>query len=143
MVGRVVLPITDPYIKHHAALGSFATIYLQDKSQIMEAMKLLRNQTGVYTVLGKEDACKGFSLPPDRIGDMVVVGDQDTVMGKSTQHHDLSLVKSLRSHGGIDESVVPFFFNFRLSPAYSKRLTTGKARSFHLFDYLCNGAKQD
>ncbi len=25
---RVILPITDPYVVHHGALGSFATIYL-------------------------------------------------------------------------------------------------------------------
>ncbi|MBL8707988.1 MAG: phosphonoacetate hydrolase, partial [Rhodospirillaceae bacterium] len=27
---RVILPITDPYVVHHGALGSFATIYLPD-----------------------------------------------------------------------------------------------------------------
>ena len=25
---RVILPITDPYVVHHGALGSFATIYV-------------------------------------------------------------------------------------------------------------------
>ena len=25
---RVILPITDPYVAHHGALGSFATVYL-------------------------------------------------------------------------------------------------------------------
>ena len=25
---RVILPITDPYVVHHGALGSFATVYL-------------------------------------------------------------------------------------------------------------------
>ena len=24
---RVILPITDPYVAHHGALGSFATVY--------------------------------------------------------------------------------------------------------------------
>ena len=27
---RVILPITDPYVVHHGALGSFATVYLPD-----------------------------------------------------------------------------------------------------------------
>ena len=27
---RVILPITDPYVAHHGALGSFATIYLAE-----------------------------------------------------------------------------------------------------------------
>ncbi len=26
-VTRVILPITDPYVLHHGALGSFATVY--------------------------------------------------------------------------------------------------------------------
>src|SRR5262249_14886831 len=26
---RVILPITDPYVVHHGALGSFATVYLE------------------------------------------------------------------------------------------------------------------
>jgi phosphonoacetate hydrolase len=26
----VILPITDPYVVHHGALGSYATIYLPD-----------------------------------------------------------------------------------------------------------------
>ena len=31
---KVILPITDPYVVHHGALGSFATIFLSDKSMI-------------------------------------------------------------------------------------------------------------
>ncbi|WP_204348702.1 hypothetical protein, partial [Serratia marcescens] len=31
---RVILPITDPYVAHHGALGSFATVYVDaDKRQ--------------------------------------------------------------------------------------------------------------
>src|SRR3546814_9656396 len=33
-VARVILPITDPYVAHHGALGSFATVYVDaDKVQ--------------------------------------------------------------------------------------------------------------
>ena len=31
---RVILPITDPYVVHHGALGSFATIYLDPAQSI-------------------------------------------------------------------------------------------------------------
>ena len=37
-VTKVILPITDPYVVHHGALGSFATVYLDDKSKIDEAI---------------------------------------------------------------------------------------------------------
>ncbi len=30
---RVILPITDPYVVHHGALGSFATVYAPDEAQ--------------------------------------------------------------------------------------------------------------
>ncbi len=28
---KVILPITDPYVVHHGALGSFATVYLRGR----------------------------------------------------------------------------------------------------------------
>ncbi len=31
---RVILPITDPYVVHHGALGSYATVYLPDGADI-------------------------------------------------------------------------------------------------------------
>ena len=31
---KVILPITDPYVVHHGSLGSFATIYLEDKKNL-------------------------------------------------------------------------------------------------------------
>ena len=39
---KVILPITDPYVVHHGALGSFATIYLKDKSKINDAMEEIK-----------------------------------------------------------------------------------------------------
>ena len=35
---KVILPITDPYVVHHGSLGSFATIYVKDKSKIGETI---------------------------------------------------------------------------------------------------------
>ena len=31
---KVILPITDPYVVHHGSLGSFATIYLENKDKL-------------------------------------------------------------------------------------------------------------
>ena len=33
-VARVILPITDPYVVHHGALGSYATVYLPDGADV-------------------------------------------------------------------------------------------------------------
>jgi hypothetical protein len=71
----------------------------------------------------------------------IVVGDRDTVLGLTPEAHDIDPLAPLRSHGSLEETTVPMFFNFALSPPYSKRLSTGKARSNDMLDFLCNGAR--
>jgi len=142
---RTILPITDPYVKHHGSLGGYATVYLEDKSadHVLSALKLLRSQPGVYTALDRNEACKAFDLPPDRVGDIVVLGDASTVLGKTPEHHDLSQVPHLRSHGGLDEATIPLVTNTRLQKAMERRLTRGQARNYHLWDILCNGTMEE
>lgn len=134
-----VLPITDPYVKHHGALGSYACVYVPNPTDIPLALEVIRSQPGVYQAIGKADAARSLQLPADRIGDIIVLGDVNTVLGHSPQHHDLREVSQLRSHGGLEEQVVPMFFNKPLSPAYKKILGRGKARNYQLFDLLLNG----
>jgi phosphonoacetate hydrolase len=63
---------------------------------------------GVEVVLSNAEACRRFELPPDRVGDLVVVSGKHVVLGTSVARHDLSgLDAPLRSHGGISEQVVP------------------------------------
>ena len=53
-----------------------------------------------------------FELPPDRIGDLVVVSERSTVIGTAAARHDLSgLDAPLRSHGGVSEQRVPLIVN--------------------------------
>jgi phosphonoacetate hydrolase len=87
---RVILPITDPYVVHHGALGSFATVYLPDAAATARAAALLNELPGVELVLGREAAAKRFELPADRIGDLVIVSDHLTVLGTRAAQHDLS-----------------------------------------------------
>ena len=136
---RVVLPITDPYVVHHGSLGSYATVYVNDKKDTERAMAALSEHDGVYTVMGKAKAALGLELPADRIGDFIICGDENTVLGKSAEYHDLNQVPALRSHGGLMEQTVPMFFNRPLKMDYARKLTKGKARNLHLFDFLLNG----
>jgi phosphonoacetate hydrolase len=130
---RVILPITDPYVVHHGALGSFATIYVEgdDKATVAAKIKAL---DGIEVVLDNAEAAKRFELPPDRIGDLVVVSTRHVVLGTSASRHDLSgLDAPLRSHGGISEQTVPLLFNRKV-----KGIEGRKLRNFDILDIALN-----
>ena len=106
---RVILPITDPYVAHHGALGSFATVYLSDAVDRDELLGKLEAMDGIEIALDRAAGCKRFELPEDRVGDIIVVSGQHKVLGTSASRHDLSGLKApLRSHGGVSEQRVPF-----------------------------------
>jgi phosphonoacetate hydrolase len=130
---RVILPITDPYVVHHGALGSFATIYVEgaDRDKVAERLQRLE---GIEVVLGNAEAAKRFELPPDRLGDLVVVSTKHVVLGTSQARHDLSgLDAPLRSHGGISEQTVPLLFNRKVVDMPNRRL-----RNFDILDIALN-----
>ncbi len=132
---RVILPITDPYVVHHGALGSFATVYLSPPVTVAAAGAHIAALPGMEEVLPRDDACRRFELPPDRVGDLVVVSERLSVIGTSRDRHDLSgLDVPLRSHGGISEQQVPLIAN-RAAPA----LPAGRRwRNFDAFDLALN-----
>jgi phosphonoacetate hydrolase len=112
---RVILPITDPYVVHHGALGSYATVYLNEGADLESVSRQIGALPGIELVLTRADAAARFELPADRIGDLVVVSERLTVIGTSATRHDLSELKlPLRSHGGISEQRVPLMFNRKL-----------------------------
>lgn len=138
---RVILPITDPYVVHHGALGSYATIYMPPE-QLDQAIAILQNLDGIELVLPRQEAARRFCLPPHRIGDLVVLADHNTVLGRRPEWHDLSAVQSgLRSHGGLHEQQVPFLINRRMREDYRQRLEPGEANNYDLFDFLFNGVE--
>ena len=109
---RVILPITDPYVVHHGALGSFATAYLPVEVDINEITEKLSNLEGILLVINKSEAVKRFDLPSDRIGDIVIISTENMTLGTSVDRHDLEALKEpLRSHGGLTEQEVPFIVN--------------------------------
>ncbi len=109
---RVILPITDPYVAHHGALGSFATIHIENASDRLTIKDKLSRTPGIMKVYTSEEACNLFQLPADRIGDLVVFSDRDMTLGTRADRHDLSQLNGpLRSHGGLTEQSVPFLVN--------------------------------
>jgi phosphonoacetate hydrolase len=132
---RVILPITDPYVVHHGALGSFATAYLPADADAGAVIARLSKVNGVQMALSNADACARFELPPERLGDVIVVADRHVVLGKGRAHHDLSgLDAPLRSHGGISEQAVPLLFNRRTAGIPGKQ----RLRNFDAMDIALN-----
>ena len=131
---RVILPITDPYVVHHGALGSFATAYVSD-GQLARAAERIAALPGIELVLSREDGCARFGLPPDRVGDLIIVSERLSVIGTSASRHDLSgLDVPLRSHGGVSEQRVPLIVNRKLKDVDPTR----RWRNFDAFDLVLN-----
>jgi phosphonoacetate hydrolase len=135
---RVILPITDPYVVHHGALGSFATVYLPDGADAATLAARLAALRGIEVVLTREQASERFELPADRIGDLVVVSERSVVIGTAAARHDLSALEvPLRSHGGISEQRVPLILNRRIEGLDPQR----RWRNFDAFDLALNHAQ--
>jgi phosphonoacetate hydrolase len=135
---RVILPITDPYVVHHGALGSYATVYLPAGTAPAPFVAELQNVRGMELVLEREAAARRFELPADRIGDIVCVSERFTVIGTARERHDLSgLDAPLRSHGGISEQKVPLILNRKLPGLDPNR----RFRNFDAFELALNHAQ--
>ncbi len=135
---RVILPITDPYVVHHGALGSFATVYLPPTTDAAALAQLIAALRGIEVVLTREQAAERFELPADRIGDLVVVSERSVVIGTAASRHDLTALEvPLRSHGGISEQRVPLILNRRIDGLDPQR----RWRNFDAFDLALNHAQ--
>jgi phosphonoacetate hydrolase len=107
-VARVILPITDPYVVHHGALGSYATVYLPAGADVTALKAELATIDGIDAVYGNQEGCARFDLAADRMGDLILVSGKHVVIGTTASRHDLSgLTVPLRSHGGVTEQTVP------------------------------------
>ena len=136
---RVICPITDPYVKHHGALGSYVVVHVNDKTKINEIKNWLALQPGITEVYDKATAVRVLEQPVDRTGDLVVMSGRDVVLGRRPQYHDLSALDgTLRSHGGRYEEMVPMIISHPLNGVY-KMKAAGDPRNFDIFDFTVNG----
>ncbi len=133
---RVILPITDPYVVHHGALGGFATAYLAEGIDTNEVITRLEKHEEIILVVDRAEAVRRFDLPGDRIGDIVIISGENFCIGTSQHRHDLAALKEpLRSHGGLTEQVVPFIMNRALEVPSKPDL-----RNFDAFFYVTAAA---
>jgi phosphonoacetate hydrolase len=140
---RVICPITDPFVRHHGALGSFVRVYARRAADVPALMAATAELSGVALVVEAADAAERFDLPLDREGDFVVLGDANTAIGASRAEHDLSGLAGhrLRSHGGLGEQPVPFILSRPLSAEYRAIAAARRLRNFDIFDFALNGVE--
>ena len=101
---RVILPITDPYVVHHGALGSFATVYLPPGADAAGTGSRHRGAPGHRAGRWTGHTAAGASSCPRTAWAIWSRFRRDCVIGTSAAKHDLSgLDVPLRSHGGISE----------------------------------------
>lgn len=137
---RVILPITDPYVAHHGALGSFAQVHLPRGMDAAKVRDWLLARAGITECHERTVGARLMELPEDRMGDLVVASARNVVLGRTPAYHDLTaLAGALRSHGGRYEEMVPLVFSEPLNTAYATR-AAGDVRNFDIFEFTCNGA---
>lgn len=136
---RVICPITDPFVRHHGALGSFVRLYRNEQSvddeQILE---FCRSLPEVELALTGEEAAARFEMPLDREGDFVVVAKKNAVIGSRKDEHEMLglMHHRLRSHGGLSEQSVPLL---RSTPTQRATAAAMKRwRNFDVFDLALN-----
>jgi phosphonoacetate hydrolase len=136
---RVILPITDPYVVHHGALGSFAVVHLPPLQPLDPIHQFLMELPGVTEVYDRATASRKLELPLDRLGELVVISGRDVVLGRTPEGHDLKAIEGgLRSHGGRYEEMVPFIVSEPLKADYAAKAARDP-RNFDIFDFTCNG----
>ena len=131
----MILPITDPYVVHHGALGSFITVYLPTMSTNPALIKRIA-ASGDGTGRRSQDKC-ALRIAGRPTGRCDLPSRPNFAIGTSVSKHDLSgLTLPLRSHGGMTEQQVPVIFNRKL-----KALPSGyRLRNFSAFDLALNYA---
>jgi phosphonoacetate hydrolase len=138
---RVICPITDPFVRHHGAMGGFVRVYLQQLHLDPDAVaSFIRALPGIALALARDQACARFDLPEDREGDLAIIANRGVAIGARADDHDLSQLagERLRSHGGLAELEVPFLLSLPIAAQYRAELATAPLRNFDIFAVALN-----
>jgi phosphonoacetate hydrolase len=96
----------DRYVKHHRTFGGAGWVWLKAPQDQAQAVDTISSLEGIEEVLTRRQAAERFHLMPERIGDLIVIGDIDTVFGDLPGAGE-DLEPGYRSHGSLHESEVP------------------------------------
>jgi phosphonoacetate hydrolase len=99
-------PVADRLVMHHGGHGGVSYVYVEEQSDRGRIMDFISTLSGVEEVLSRESAASRYHLLANRIGDIVVGADQDTVFGTLAGHFE-DLPSGYRNHGSHYEEAVP------------------------------------
>jgi phosphonoacetate hydrolase len=96
----------DKYLAHHQGMGGTAWVHLRKPEDEARVSALLWELEGVERVLTRAEAASEFNLMARRLGDLVVLGDRETVFGNLDTAVE-RLPQGFRTHGSLHEMNVP------------------------------------
>jgi phosphonoacetate hydrolase len=125
----------DKYVKHHRTFGGTGYVWLRSPRDAGAATRILRGLEGVEAVLTRAEAANRFHLMPERIGELVVLGDRETVFGETDAPFEVEhLPPTFRTHGSLHEAIVPLVIynaSGTLPPADSIRTNFDMTRTLY------------
>lgn len=135
---RVICPITDPFVRHHGALGSFVRVYAKRADDVDDMLQFCKSVPEVEVAMACKEAAEKFELRADREGDIVVISKKNAVIGSRKEEHDMSNLTDhrLRSHGGLSEQNIPLLMSRPVNEP--GKVGSRQWRNFDIFDLLLN-----
>src|SRR5215468_1215837 len=105
----------DQYPKHHRGHGGVSWVYCNSSRDLDTVSKTLSGLKGVEKILTRDEASRRYHLMASRIGDLVVLGDRETVFGDLDSESE-PLPPEYRTHGSLHEMDVPLIIHNAQAP---------------------------
>lgn len=105
-----VSPVADRLLRHHRGFGGVSYVYVYSEGDLPEVQAFLGSLPGVDHALTRPEAARRFHLLPERIGDLVILADKDTVFGDLAEP-DEELSAGYRNHGSLYEEDIPLILS--------------------------------
>jgi phosphonoacetate hydrolase len=127
-------PERDYYALHHRNLTGCSWVWLRDQADRAEVSGILRGLEGVEAVADSASTAAERHLDPARLGDLVVLGDRDTMFGELDSERE-ELGSGYRAHGSLHEMDLPLIiFNHTAARSSSGEYKTNKDLCSRIFE---------
>jgi phosphonoacetate hydrolase len=129
----VLSPERDYYIVHHRNFTGCSWIWLNSPTDRVAVEETLLALDGVTEVRSREEVADKYHLRADRIGDLTVFGDKDTMFGEMDVAYE-DLAEDYRAHGSLHEMRLPLLlFNVKQAVPRSEAFAFNKDLAHFLY----------